>query len=111
MKRNLQTPVSLAEIAQVLGAELRGDPSVTVRRLASLRKADTESISFLVRPQQREAAHASHAVAYISPRLVDDLPADADGGGLGAGDQGRYDDVVVEPRGDLAAVLAATARS
>ena len=78
MKRNLQTPVSLAEIAQVLGAELRGDPSVTVRRLASLRKADTESISFLVRPQQREAAHASHAVAYIvSPRLVDDLPADA----------------------------------
>ena len=77
MKRNLQTPVSLAEIAQVLGAELRGDPSVTVRRLASLRKADTESISFLVRPQQREAAHASHAVAYIvSPRLVDDLPAD-----------------------------------
>ncbi len=40
MKRNLQTPVSLAEIAQGLGAELRGDPSVTVRRLASLRKAD-----------------------------------------------------------------------
>ena len=70
MKRNLQTPVSLAEIAQVLGAELRGDPSVTVRRLASLRKADTESISFLVRPQQREAAHASHAVSII----VDELP-------------------------------------
>ena len=46
--------------------------------LASLRKADSESISFLVRAQQREAAHASHAVAYIvSPKLVDDLPADA----------------------------------
>ena len=78
MKRTLYSPVSLAELASVLGAELRGDPTVTVRRLASLRKADSESISFLVRAQQREAAHASHAVAYIvSPKLVDDLPADA----------------------------------
>jgi hypothetical protein len=32
----------------------------------------------------------------------DDLPADADGGGLGAGDQGRYDDVVVAGRLDQA---------
>lgn len=78
MKRNLPTPVSLAEIARLLGARLRGDPDATVRRLASLTQADAESISFLVRPQQREAAHASQAAAYIvSPALIDDLPPHA----------------------------------
>ena len=78
MKRNLQTPVSLQVLAGVLGAELRGDPEVTVSRLASLRSADAQSISFLVRPQQRQAAHDSQAVAFIvSPALADELPAGA----------------------------------
>lgn len=78
MKRYLPQPVSLADLAGILGAELRGDPAVTVTRLASLRKADAQCISFLVRAQQREAAHASHAAAYIvSPALVEDLPANA----------------------------------
>src|SRR5207253_3081532 len=42
--------------------------------LTSLRSADERSISFLVRPQQRDAARASRAVAYIvSPALAPDL--------------------------------------
>ncbi|MDO5101295.1 MAG: UDP-3-O-(3-hydroxymyristoyl)glucosamine N-acyltransferase [Lautropia sp.] len=78
MKRLLETPVSLGELARVLGATLRGDPAVMVRRLASLRSADPESISFLVRPQQREAALGSQAAAFIvSPELADGLPPEA----------------------------------
>ncbi|MDO4905053.1 MAG: UDP-3-O-(3-hydroxymyristoyl)glucosamine N-acyltransferase [Lautropia sp.] len=78
MKRELEAPVSLAEIASALDLQLRGDPDVRVRRLSSLRSADRDSISFLVRPQQREAALASHAIAYIvSPKLIEVLPADA----------------------------------
>lgn len=78
MKRILSSPVSLQVLAEVLGAELRGDPAVTVHRLATLRSADPDSISFLVRPQQRQAAHESKAAAFIvSPALVDDLPAGA----------------------------------
>lgn len=78
MKRILQTPVSLQVLAEVLGAELRGDAQVRVNRLASLRKADDQTISFLVRPQQRQAAHDSKAIAFIvSPQLIDDVPAGA----------------------------------
>ncbi|MDO4683568.1 MAG: UDP-3-O-(3-hydroxymyristoyl)glucosamine N-acyltransferase [Lautropia sp.] len=78
MKRLLETPVSLEEIAGVLGLQLRGDPTVTVRRLASLRSADAQSISFLVRARQREAALESRAVAFIvSPELADVLPPEA----------------------------------
>lgn len=78
MKRILPTPVTLRALAEVLGAELRGDPEARVRRLASLRSADAQSISFLVRPQQRQAAHDSQAVAFIvSPALADEVPAGA----------------------------------
>jgi UDP-3-O-[3-hydroxymyristoyl] glucosamine N-acyltransferase len=74
MRRSLNPPLTLGEIVGRLGGSLEGDASQEVSRLTSLRSADEQSISFLVRPQQREAAQASRAVAYIvSPALAPDL--------------------------------------
>jgi UDP-3-O-[3-hydroxymyristoyl] glucosamine N-acyltransferase len=74
MRRALKPPLTLGEIAASLGGSLQGDPSQAVERLTSLRGADDRSISFLVRPQQRDAALASRAIAYIvSPALAPDL--------------------------------------
>jgi UDP-3-O-[3-hydroxymyristoyl] glucosamine N-acyltransferase len=74
MRRALNPALTLGEIVSRLGGSLQGDPAVEVERLTSLRNADERSISFLVRPQQREAALASRAVAYIvSPQLAAEL--------------------------------------
>jgi UDP-3-O-[3-hydroxymyristoyl] glucosamine N-acyltransferase len=74
MRRALKPALTLGEIAGTLGGRLEGDPAQEVERLTSLRSADERSISFLVRPQQREAAAASRAIAYIvSPALAPDL--------------------------------------
>ena len=74
MRRSLTSPLTLGEIAAALGAELAGDPDASIDRLTSLRNADSRSISFLARPQQRDAALASNALAIlVSPVLADAL--------------------------------------
>jgi UDP-3-O-[3-hydroxymyristoyl] glucosamine N-acyltransferase len=74
MRRALNPALTLGEIVARLGGSLQGDPAVEIERLTSLRAADERSIGFLVRPQQREAALASRAIAYIvSPRLAPEL--------------------------------------
>jgi UDP-3-O-[3-hydroxymyristoyl] glucosamine N-acyltransferase len=74
MRRSLKPGLTLGEIVASVGGSLQGDPSLTIERLTSLRSADDRSISFLVRPQQRDAALASRAAAYIvSPALAADL--------------------------------------
>jgi UDP-3-O-[3-hydroxymyristoyl] glucosamine N-acyltransferase len=74
MRRSLKPALTLGEIVASLGGSLQGDPSLAIERLTSLRTADDRSISFLVRPQQRDAALASGAAAYIvSPALAPDL--------------------------------------
>ena len=74
MRRSLTPPLTLGEIAASLGGTLRGDASQQVEHLTSLRSADDRSISFLVRPQQRDAALASRAIAFIvSPALAEAL--------------------------------------
>jgi UDP-3-O-[3-hydroxymyristoyl] glucosamine N-acyltransferase len=47
------TTVRLADIAAALGGELRGDPQISIERIAALDNSDERSISFL--------AHARHA--------------------------------------------------
>jgi UDP-3-O-[3-hydroxymyristoyl] glucosamine N-acyltransferase len=74
MRRSLNSPLTLGEIVAQLGGSLQGNAAQEVSRLTSLRAADERSISFLVRPQQREAARASRAAAYIvSPALAPEL--------------------------------------
>ena len=78
MRRALKPALTLGEIVASLGGSLQGDPAVAVERLTSLRNADERSISFLVRRQQREAALASRAIAYIvSPALAAELAGKA----------------------------------
>jgi UDP-3-O-[3-hydroxymyristoyl] glucosamine N-acyltransferase len=74
MRRALNPPLTLGEIVGRLGGELRGDATVRIERLTTLRSADDRSISFLARPQQRDAALASRAAAFIvSDALAQDL--------------------------------------
>ena len=44
------TPITLAEIAAALGAELRGDPELEITGLATLEKAGPSELSFLANP-------------------------------------------------------------
>ncbi len=74
MRGQLDPAPTLATIAARIGATVRGDGGRLIRRLASLRSADAESLSLLVRANQREAAASSRAAALItSPALADGL--------------------------------------
>jgi UDP-3-O-[3-hydroxymyristoyl] glucosamine N-acyltransferase len=57
--------ISLAELADFLGAELLGNGSCRVRRPASLAKASPEDISFFSDQRQREVLHVTRAGAVI----------------------------------------------
>lgn len=75
MRGELNPPLSLQAIASRLGAELRGDGGRSICRIASLRSADEDSLSLLVRANQREVALESRAAALItSAALAEGLP-------------------------------------
>ncbi len=77
MRGELDPAPTLAAIAARVGAIVRGDGERTIRRLASLRSADENSLSLLVRANQCEAASRSRAAALItSPALAGTLAAD-----------------------------------
>lgn len=74
MLRDLEPPLTPAEIVARLGGRLSGDADQPVKRMASLRSADADSISFLVRARERDAALASRAaVCIVSESLAQDL--------------------------------------
>ncbi|MHB8766240.1 MAG: UDP-3-O-(3-hydroxymyristoyl)glucosamine N-acyltransferase, partial [Deferrisomatales bacterium] len=64
----------LAELAERLGAELRGDPEVEVSSVATLAEAGPEQVSFLANAKYRPQLRTSRAGAVIVG------PADADPG-------------------------------
>ena len=75
MRGELSPPLSLRALAERIGAVVRGDEQRTVKRIASLRTAEEDSLSLLLRANQREAAAASRAAALLtSPALAEDLP-------------------------------------
>lgn len=77
MRGELSPPLSLQALADRLGADVRGDGQRMVSRIASLRGADENSLSLLLRANQREAALASRAAALLtSPALAEGLPAE-----------------------------------
>lgn len=57
--------MTLAEIAELLKAELRGDPSVRVSGLGTLKGATSEQISFLTNPRYRSQLKETAAAAVI----------------------------------------------
>jgi UDP-3-O-[3-hydroxymyristoyl] glucosamine N-acyltransferase len=61
MKRSYQ----LAELAQLLGAELRGDPNQEIRALATLQSADSASLSFIANPAYKKHLLSTRAGALL----------------------------------------------
>ncbi|RMH20993.1 MAG: UDP-3-O-(3-hydroxymyristoyl)glucosamine N-acyltransferase [Acidobacteria bacterium] len=63
----------LSELAALIGAELRGDGSRTVRAVRALAAAGEEDLSFATGPALRQAARASRAGALLVPAELADL--------------------------------------
>lgn len=60
--------VSLAELASLLGAELKGDPQRIVTGISSLADAGPDQVSFLSNPRYADALKESRAAAFIVDR-------------------------------------------
>ncbi|MFJ3053214.1 MULTISPECIES: UDP-3-O-(3-hydroxymyristoyl)glucosamine N-acyltransferase [Pseudomonas nitroreducens/multiresinivorans group] len=56
---------TLAELAAQLDAELRGDPALVIRGLATLQEAEADQLSFLANPQYRKFLPDSQAGAVL----------------------------------------------
>lgn len=61
MKRSYQ----LAELAQLLGAELRGDPNQEISALATLQSADSANLSFIANPAYKRYLSSTRAGALL----------------------------------------------
>jgi len=69
---------SLGELAVRFGLSLRGDPSLTVHRVATLSHAEPGSVSFLANSRYRRQLATTRATAVlISPADADSCPAAA----------------------------------
>jgi UDP-3-O-[3-hydroxymyristoyl] glucosamine N-acyltransferase len=69
---------SLAELARMFGAEVHGDPEIRVCRVATLRSAGPDSISFLSNTKYLEQLLETHAGAVIlHPSAVESCPVAA----------------------------------
>lgn len=70
--------ISLAELAAAIGAELRGDPDITVHQIATLIKATAGDVSFLSDPAYRKHLRVTGASAVIlAPEHAGDCPVAA----------------------------------
>ena len=70
--------LSLGELAERIGAELRGDAERVVGRLATLQRAVPGEVSFLANVRYRQYLSATRASAVIlSPSFSDACPVDA----------------------------------
>jgi UDP-3-O-[3-hydroxymyristoyl] glucosamine N-acyltransferase len=57
----------LGELARLVDGELHGDPSTTIRGLASLEGAEAADLSFVTATRYRAAAEQSRAAAFLVP--------------------------------------------
>lgn len=60
-----QIHFTLAQLAEILGAELRGDGAKTIYGLATLQDATAEQLSFLANPQYRKQLESTQAGAVL----------------------------------------------
>jgi UDP-3-O-[3-hydroxymyristoyl] glucosamine N-acyltransferase len=74
----VQGEVSLGELAVRFGLKLKGEPSLTVGRVATLSNAQTGALSFFVNPRYRRQLSATKATAVVlSEADAVDCPAAA----------------------------------
>jgi UDP-3-O-[3-hydroxymyristoyl] glucosamine N-acyltransferase len=67
-----QAPVSLHELASLLGGELRGDGNLLIQRLGPLDTADASTLSFLANPRyQAQLAETQAGCVIVGPALAD----------------------------------------
>ena len=70
--------LSLAELAQHLGAELRGDGNITIRGVAALQEAGADQVSFLANSgYQHHLKDSSAGAVIIVEALADQVPGAA----------------------------------
>jgi len=62
---------TLGELAALVGGELRGDPGLPIRGIASLEDAGSGDLSFVTGPRHLRQAEASRASALVVPRDLD----------------------------------------
>jgi len=65
--------MTLGELAQRLGAELRGDSHLLISGVAALEDATETEISFVVTPKYKRLAKRTAAGALIVPPGIEDL--------------------------------------
>ena len=58
---------TIGELAQLVGGRLDGDPSRTVRGVASLTEAGSDDVAFVALPRYKAAAAASKAACLVVP--------------------------------------------
>ena len=63
--------VPLAELSQMVGGELHGDPDITIHGLADLASAAVGDITFLVKAAGVETLKNSRGSAFIVPHTLD----------------------------------------
>lgn len=69
---------SLSEIANIVGGEVRGDESIIIEGLATLKSAGSSQLSFLAnKAYAKQLADTSAAAVLIAPEFVDQCPTNA----------------------------------
>ena len=69
---------SLAELAEMVGGEVRGDASVRVSGLATLQSADAEQLSFLANPAyEKYLADTKAAAVIVNDKAIDKCTSNA----------------------------------
>ncbi len=68
--------LTLGEIANILGAELRGDPSLVITGMATLEAAEGDQLTFLSNPSYARYLENTRAGAVLlAPKMADKAPA------------------------------------
>lgn len=70
----LTKTMKLAELARILGCELRGDGSVEIRRVMPIQEADEGDLTFVANPRYRPFLRTTRASAVIVSPSEEELP-------------------------------------
>jgi UDP-3-O-[3-hydroxymyristoyl] glucosamine N-acyltransferase len=65
MSAQVQDGISLGELAVRFGLKLRGEPSLTIRSVATLSRADAGALSFLANSRYRKQLESTRATAVV----------------------------------------------
>lgn len=70
--------ITLGELAVRFGCTLKGDPDAKISRVATIERADADSITFLANPRYKRYLGQTKAGAVVlDPKLVDECPVAA----------------------------------